>query len=667
MAVAVWAVIRFLSGRLTTSDQIAVFGLLIALLPAAGLAAKALKPSADVDLANASRKLAEAVKASEVALRTQLLGGDNQPIDVAFTFDAVPSRVAVGAAPTGRLSEIGDYYRRLQPRRLLITGAPGTGKTVLAIELILSLLEERQAGEPVPVRLSLAGWDTTRALDTWLADELADVYRVPRATAKYLADQGCVLPVLDGLDEMDTRIGDGGPSRAAAALAALNQSYVGRQRAPVVVTCRSTTYDALTAKIRLLDAARIDVSAVTVEQAQRFVAARALNPQQWQPVIDAARGNPHGPPAHVMSTPWLLTLAMTTYEAEGDPTEILHFSDREALRSHLLDRFVPAAVELHKRAGNRIYKAEEIDHWLGLLARYLTDNARAARTVHGHVLPSTDLVLHRLWPLAGTRARAVDIVITCVAGLAIMASFQPWAIRGIYAALPRAVVALLIIGWIFASARSAWPTPKNISLSRLRTLDGWRAVIGSVTFAFIAALAFSVAIILSIIFALGPEFFIVDTMVGYMIPLAPIALIGGIAFGLRRNLETTAFSKGPNYLVWADLRSGVVIGFSAGAASFMARYFVSWSIWIDEMFASAILFAVLGGIVWAGAWRRYFATLLCMRRRLPWRLGRFLAWASEAGLLRVAGNAYQFRHLELQDHLAEFAAARENDTRATTH
>ncbi|WP_405827076.1 NACHT domain-containing protein [Streptomyces sp. NBC_00105] len=670
--------IVFMTGELTASDEPAVLcGLLISLMPAAALAAKALKPSADVDLVKAAGNLAEAVEASELAQRTQLLAGDNQPIDVGFAFRAAPSRDAAGAGPAGRLSEIGEYYRRLQPGRLLITGAPGAGKTVLAIELMLSLLEARQVDEPVPVRMSLAGWDTTQPLNTWLAEELADAYQVTRTTAKRMIGRGCVLPVLDGLDEMDADIGNMGWCRAVAALAALNQSSAGRQKAPLVVICRTATYDILETRARLLDAARIDLSAVTSEQAQSFVAARALSPQQWQPVVDDAQRNPQGPAAYVMSTPWLLTLAMTAYEAEGDPAEILHFSEPKALRSHLLDRFVPAATELHRRAGHRAYRPEQTTRWLGLLARYLTDNARAPRTVNGHELPSTDLVLHRLWPLAGKRARAVDVAITCVAGLAILLPRVPWVIGSVADMFPFAILALLVIGWIFASARTAWPAPKGISPGRLLTLDGWRAVIGPVTFAIASALTLSLATILSIVVALGPEFFIVDTMVMYLALWGPIALAGGFAFGLRHNLETTATSKGPNSLVRVDLRSGILLGFTAGATAALASEIhfsltepeptEPWSYglvgWIVGSALAIGAFSAVGGIVWAAAWRRYFATLLCTRRRLPWRLGRFLAWAHEAGVLRVAGNAYQFRHREFLEHLAGTDASQEHPQR----
>ncbi|THA28110.1 NACHT domain-containing protein [Streptomyces sp. A1547] len=639
-----------------------MFTLLLALVSLAVAAAKALKPPA-VDLVQASGKLAEAVETSELAQRTQLLGGDNQPIDVAFTFHAAPSRVASGAVPTGRLSEISDYYRCLRPRRLLIAGAAGAGKTVLAVELMLSLLEQREADEPVPVRMALAGWDTSQPLDEWMADQLADTYQLRKPTARRLIDRGCVLPILDGLDEMDAEV-DAGSPRAAAALAALNWYQAGRQKGPLVVTCRTTTCDALAARrIRLLDAARVEVSSVTAEQAQRFVETRVLAPEDWYPVVDHARRHSHGAAAHVLSTPWLLTLAVTVYEAEGDPVALLRFTDPEALRSHLLDRFVPAAIELHKRAGNRVYRPEQVINWLGFLARYLSDNIRKHRAMGGHVLSGTDLVLHRLWPIAGMRARTVDIAISGIAGVVSVSWLVPFSI--LYPTrVPFSIIwALLVIGLIYASARSAWPVPKSISPGRLRTPEGRRAVVGPVTVAVIATLAVSLAIVVPYIGQPGysPTLVLVNLFL-----LLPVGLIGGLAFGLRRNLETTASSKGPNALVRVDLRSGLLIGFSAATALAIAD-FGAISIAAPGPMGSvggALIFFIISvvfygifvgvlGIIWASAWRRYVATVLCTRRRLPRRLGRFLAWASEAGLLRIAGNAYQFRHRELQDNLAD--------------
>jgi hypothetical protein len=60
------------------------------------------------------------------------------------------------------------------------------------------------------------------------------------------------------------------------------------------------------------------------------------------------------------------------------------------------------------------------------------------------------------------------------------------------------------------------------------------------------------------------------------------------------------------------------------------------------------------GLLNGGAVRRYlvFVCLARYDKLLPLRLGLFLDWALEAGLLRLAGPAYQFRHRELQQWLA---------------
>jgi hypothetical protein len=60
------------------------------------------------------------------------------------------------------------------------------------------------------------------------------------------------------------------------------------------------------------------------------------------------------------------------------------------------------------------------------------------------------------------------------------------------------------------------------------------------------------------------------------------------------------------------------------------------------------------------------ARWLAVTGRLPWRLMDFLDDAYRLGLLRTVGPAYQFRHAELQDHLASPRSAHERDASTTT-
>jgi hypothetical protein len=141
----------------------------------------------------------------------------------------------------GQWDEVAEFFSKLPSRRLVVLGDSGTGKTGLAIHLLLSLLHRRRSGEPVPVLLPISNWDpTTLSVADWLATALTVTYPalgVPvtdgltRAAA--LLRDGLLVPILDGFDEMPEQV-------RPRALRRLNEGLGTSQ--PLVLTSRGEQY-----------------------------------------------------------------------------------------------------------------------------------------------------------------------------------------------------------------------------------------------------------------------------------------------------------------------------------------------------------------------------------------------------------------------------------------
>ncbi|NJN16225.1 MAG: NACHT domain-containing protein [Oscillochloris sp.] len=129
---------------------------------------------------------------------------------------------------------------------LLILGDPGAGKTTLLLELLRDLLDVAEAEEsrPIPVILPLTSWvNQRRSLAEWIVDELGAQYDVPHDVARNWLESDALLPLLDGLDEVDDE-------HRPACVAAINR-FRSRHFMPMVVCVRSDAYRALPELLRL--------------------------------------------------------------------------------------------------------------------------------------------------------------------------------------------------------------------------------------------------------------------------------------------------------------------------------------------------------------------------------------------------------------------------------
>ena len=594
----------------------------------------------------------------------------------------------------GNGNQLAGILARVPTGRLVILGDPGAGKTVLMVRLILDLLARRAPGSTVPVLLSIASWnpEEDRDLHQWIISALSADYpahATPASTGgpgrrsriQTLVTGGCILPILDGLDEIPDAL-------QALAISAINDSV--RPGEQFILTSRTDAYARAVrpdwgTEITLRGATAVLLCPLDTEAVATYLRTDAGGPSgaaRWDPVL--ARLGADGPIAEVLSNPLMVALARTLYNPRPDynsrnppsPMTLCRFTDADKLRDHLFDAFIPAVYRA--RSGDIARRSwpssAQAEHWLTFLAHHLEDTVKVPNFAWWYLGED---------PSAKRLARVLGIV---VYGLRIGT-----VLAAIGAAIAAVVLALPHLGlrWhpgfpIFVHATAPW---------QLTTTGKW-LLTGSVWYVIGAFLAT----------AFGQRFGYLDPPRGRTGPLygprwnlrlrIPLAAGVGLAIGLliwlvagfrpglgygvaigllvaligleRRPSDLAVAS--PKALLTRDRRATLntwppivlVIGVSAGIVAGFTGALVGLGPGVGHGLLAAVA-AALGTMVFIApvstfnqpSWLNWLLARnwLALRRRLPWRLMKFLADAHSLGLLRQAGPVYQFRHIELQRRL----------------
>jgi hypothetical protein len=249
--------------------------------------------------------------------------------------------------------------------RLLILGEPGAGKTIALLGLTRDLLNgfDPKSGDPVPVVFDLSSWaKLRRPLAEWLVEELQQQYGLLPEYATYAVARCDIAPMLIGLDRVAAEHRD-------ACVAAINEFRTGPRDVPLVVSSRTSDYDA--ASVTVQRGGAVVVQPLTHQQVDTYLENAGL---AFTGLRAAVRRDPSL--LALLTTPLMLGIATKVYR--GQHADEIHPTGYRALFDAYLDRALPAATtddELPTTSavddGVPTYRREDARRWLTWLARQL--------------------------------------------------------------------------------------------------------------------------------------------------------------------------------------------------------------------------------------------------------------------------------------------------------
>ncbi|QKW37316.1 NACHT domain-containing protein [Actinomadura sp. NAK00032] len=597
-----------------------------------------------------------------------------------------------GAAVRGLAAEYGDVRT---DRRLVVLGAPGSGKSVLALLLALGLLETRgrDGGDRVPVLLPASTWDpVTESMDDWIARHLGVLFGDQR-NARRLLSHGLILPIVDGLDEVSEQARRKAVDQINAAV---------RHDRPVVVTCRLAEFTDVIADgaAPLRRAAVVEVAPVaTADVVDYLDHVRWPSGTDWAPVYGHLRSAPEDDVVSAtLSTPLMVSLVCRIYRRRGgDPAELLTSADsRTGLEEFLIGRALEAAY-LPPAPDSGTPPAEPSGPWDAATARrYLTFLAEYLHTYRERefVWWMVSRRLVSVW--AGfIVAWTVGTVMMMVMGVLSPAFEDDSGGSGDFLAMSAvfsgvcAVLAMIV--WYAGGTRMPGRLPRSWRGSGERLRKGFAT---GVTLTLLPSLPVLIGLALVNTFRSNWTAHTFDDYVTAVMAMFGLGAVIACAIAVQHWLDSPSSRSersGPVEVLRRDRWSALVGAAVSGAvvaslsmAGLTAGAVLAWytmsalSGWSGEpaprvlLSATAdgfesglttgqtvIFFGLLPGVVFAilvllnRAWPRLALARLWLaaQGRFPLRMLEFLEDAVRRGVVRQAGPAYQFQHARLQEWL----------------
>lgn len=605
-----------------------------------------------------------------------------------------------------------EQFNAIRPlRRLLILGAPGSGKTIALLELLRALIEEAKenASQPIPVVFNLSTYGLPpegRDFTNWVVTQLEEQYSVTKSRGRRFIESQKLLLLLDGLDEVR-------PSLRNICIRRINEFLRTYELTECVICSRLTEYT--TAFERLQLETSLKLQPLTPDQAIEYLEDRSSS-LHLQGLIQAIRQNSDF--QQLAETPLMLNVMAIAYQ-DLETADLQHFESPEDHRRYLYDVLINRLLNRKRtvdgnwlpgsRSEDYLYSQQEILDWLIWLAKHMSDRdqtiffieqlqptwldtsrQRRDYRLNSHALMGVMLGVIsgcHMTPMAGWHNTGAStlvflpLLVISISG-SVLASFLFNGLRRLSPQLVAGFVSASIYVAFFAATAEPFLRigPNNTYLSRLFPIFmdwigialfwSWMrdhiVVVHRVIWSWLSALRFVgvgmaayVGIYLPIRLLLneyqGDDW--INLLYEPLLTLGFASSFGGIALGNSPPVETIT---APNQGIHKALRNAGILACTIGPIGMLAAWrYAHGNPYEFAMLAVSIglIAAMLGGQRSGQVLIQHFVLRVILWRNhyIPWNYARFLEFAVQRMFLHRAGGGYLFMHRSFMEHLAEKA------------
>jgi DNA polymerase III delta prime subunit len=560
---------------------------------------------------------------------------------------------------------------------LLILGEPGSGKTTTMLELASGLIARAKDNpiERVPIVLNLSSWKKKQTLDEWIVEELSAKYRIPLKIGRVWLKNDYLLPLLDGLDEVNIAL-------QSACVSAINEFIKNFEfidkigPSGLVVCCRLMEYRWLPERLKLNGA--ICMELLSSEEVNEFLTSGGSQLAGLRQAISA------DPVLQELSqTPLMLSIMSLAYEGVGDDDLAKEKAESKKDRRELIFNLYVERMFQRKGLITSRFSKDKVISWLAWLAMGMKKHSQSV------------FMVERLQPSwLNTRKQRVAygtvnaLIIAFISGLlfpdfsliiffGISFSLGCWSesllIRGFISALGSGLiigrihgpsVGLLIgllAGLIGGIGVESLRVISPVETMRWQWKQSWRKAIRGLIIGLIVGLIFGLAFPLLMLLIPGaamwvltvPIYLVGGTMTGGLFGVT----VGGLLGGLTDTVSTDKVL--PNQGIKLSLKNTVLSILTFGLAAVL-MYLITPLYVILTITTSLpqlpLIIVLIGSLNRGGSVlvKHYSLRFILWKKGYtPFKFIKFLDHCAKLILLKKVGGGYMFIHRMLLDYFAE--------------